>query len=156
MLLACGAKLQSHLPLEWVEEFPSKAAFLAWRRDRNNPALQPEIIVTLNFIPEGVNAKEIAKIYDEDDNGADAAFIAEASNLGLPGPALEKLLAMHSRAMVSSMHEALDYREWLIARMAQCPETGKWIRVRSTGPLCGLFGKLASSDKIADVLNSIA
>jgi hypothetical protein len=152
-LLAFGAQLQSHLPLEWVEEFPSKAAFLAWRRDRQNPKLQPQVIVTLNFIPDQVNAKEIVEAYA--DEGAEDAFLAYIKSLGLADEVLAKVLGFHSRAIVSVVHQALDSREWLIERMAQCPETAKWIRVKSDGPLCGLFGKLAPPEKIAEVLNSI-
>jgi hypothetical protein len=152
-LLAFGAHLQSHLPLEWVEEFESKAAYLAWRKDRTNPKLQPQVVVTLNFVPDEINAKEITEAYEAE--GAEDRFLAQVKGLGLEDAVLQEVLALHSRALVSVVREALDSREWLIERMAQCPENAKWIRVKSTGPLCGLFGKLASAEKIADVLDSI-
>src|ERR1700751_2884445 len=79
VVLTFGAKLQQHMPLEWVDVYASKADYLAHRRDprRNTPKAR----VSFNFEPVGFDLRAFAAGYEN--TAADDEFSELTANLGL-------------------------------------------------------------------------
>jgi hypothetical protein len=151
VLLTFGAQLRRHQPLTWVNEFASKDAFLAYRR---NPANKPRVNVSFHFEPDGMDAKGILKAYDT--TGAEDEFNALVKSLGLDSEMLKTLLALHSKAAVQACREALEAREYLVKEhMQKYPESAKVNMVRGKGKTFAMFGTQASKQTIAEHLSKI-
>lgn len=154
VLLTFGAHLRRHQPLNWTNEFESKEAFLAYRRNPQNT--KPRMTVSFNFEPDGVDAKAVIGAYEG--SGAEDIFNGAISALGLDPGKVERLLALHSKAVVQACREALDAREYLIKEhMSKYPESAKVIRVKGKGKgQSAMFGAQASKETIAEQLSKIS
>jgi hypothetical protein len=151
VFLTFGAPLRKHLPLEWVEEYPSKEAYIDALR---NPMHQPKRIVSFNFVTEGVNVDAIAESYN--DQNAQEKFVKLVRESGLDPKVIDKILEAHSRAVGSACREALEAREYLIQRIKTFPNTAKWIQVRGKGKgQLARFGYITSKEMRADLLSKI-
>jgi hypothetical protein len=153
VLLAFGTRLRRHQPLTWVNIFQSVAAFLAYRR--NPAANKPEVNVSFNFEPVGVDVKAIIGTFDSKKSAEDA-FSALLQSTGLDPGLVKKLLAAHSMAMVQACREALEAREYLVKEhMKKFPESAKVNRVCGPGKTFAAFGVEASKETIVEQLNKI-
>lgn len=151
VFLMFGAPLRKHLPLEWVEEYPSKEAYVA---SLSNPMQQPKRIVTFNFETAGVNVEAIAQSFNNQDAGE--KFVELVRSSGLDSKAIDKILEAHSQAVGSACREALEAREYLIQRMKSFPNTAKWIQVRGKGRgQLARFGYVTSKEMRQDLLSKI-
>jgi hypothetical protein len=154
VLLAFGTRLRRHQPLTWVNIFQSVAAFLAYRRSpaTNN---KPQVNVSFNFEPDGVDVKGIIKTFGSQESAEDA-FSTLVQSAGLDSGLVKKLLAAHSKAMVQACREALEAREYLVREhMKKFPESAKVNRVQGPGKTFAAFGVQASKETIAEQLNKI-
>jgi hypothetical protein len=151
VFLVFGAPLRKQLPLEWVEEYPSKEAYIDSLR---NPMHQPRRVVTFNFEVKGVNVEAIAESFNS--QTAEDKFVDLVRSSGLDDAAINKILEAHSRAVGSACREALDAREYLIKHMKAFPDTAKWIQVRGRGRgQVVRFGFVTSKEMRQDLLSKI-
>lgn len=151
VLVMFGGRLRKVLPLEWIDEWPDKAAFITWRKTQEP---KPKTTVFFNFEPAGLDARAITEAFE-------AKFAEEEfTNLLNDSPMGEdlraKLLAAHSKAVASNARETLAAREYLMSMMRAVPETAKWNRVRGVGKgQFAQFGKQATKETIFEYLSKI-
>lgn len=153
-----GGALRTNLPLEWVDEFPSKAAYLAFRRapTRNPPVTK----ITFNFEPTGFSAQAVMAAFSTPFRYAELQFAQLVSDtlktLGATPEQLSALMVSHSAAVAAASQETLKARRYLHGLMHNVPEEAKWYRVLS--PERGIFarfGHTAPDEEIADLLSAI-
>jgi len=151
VLMMFGARLRKVLPLEWIDEWPDKAAFIAWRKTQEP---KPKATVFFNFEPAGLDARAIAEAFES--KFAEEEFTNLLNDSGMSEETRAKLLAAHSKAVAANSRETLTAREYLMGMMRAVPETAKWNRVRGKGKgQFAQFGKQATKETIAEYLSKI-
>ena len=151
VLLTFGAKLCRHMPLEWVNIFPNRAAYIESRR---NPAYKSKAVVTFNIDLLSTNVKAIAEAYHGETN--EDKFTSLVNGSGLDSALVAELLKLHSFAVASACREALEAREYLVSLMKQVPDSAKWNHVKGAGAgRFARFGRNASKETIAGLLEKI-
>jgi hypothetical protein len=150
VLLTFGARLCSHMPLEWVYEYPSLDAYLKALHDHTS--VKPTI--TFNFDLNGADVRAIVEAYDGKDS--EDKFVQAVKSAGLDPKVEKEILLLHSKAVAENCRECLDGCEYLIERRQAFPSTAKWIQVRGRGRGEFVrFGYDTSKEMRADLLNKI-
>ncbi len=151
VLVMFGGRLRKTLPLEWIDEWPDKSAFIAWRREQSP---KPKTTVFFNFEPAGLDARAITDAFESE--FAEEEFTNLLNDSGMAEETRAKLLAAHSKAVAANARETLAAREYLMNMMRAVPETAKWNRVRGAGKgQFAQFGKQATRETIAEYLSKI-
>src|ERR1700747_2408883 len=146
-----GAQRVRHMPLEWVNYFPRRSAYIESRR---NPAYKSKVVVTFNIDLLSTNVKAIAEAYHA--KSSEDKFTQLVNGSGLDSALATELLKLHSMAVASACREALEAREYLIGLMKAVPDSAKWNHVRGTGAgQFARFGRNASKETIAGLLEKI-
>jgi hypothetical protein len=151
VLLTFGAKLCRHMPLEWVNVFKDRAAYIESRR---NPNYKSKVNVTFNFDFKSADVKAIAEAYHAETN--EEKFTELVRGSGLDETLANDLLKLHSMAVASACRESLEAREYLVGLMKAVPDSAKWNHVHGTGRgQFARFGRNASKETVADMLDKI-
>lgn len=150
--LTFGAPIRKNLPLEWVDEYPSKDAYIASLYPGST--VKPKRIITFNFVTEGVNVEAIAQSFYSE--AAQDKFVELVRGSGLDPKRIEKILQAHSLALGSACREALAAWEYVLERERRFPDGAKWIQVRGKGRgEVVRFGYGTSKEMREDLLSKI-
>jgi hypothetical protein len=152
ILLTFGATLCSHMPLEWVDIYPSVRAYLDALHGR---IPKPDPFITFNVDLQSTNLKAILEAANATKNEDKFSELVKSSGLA-PELVLE-LLKLHSFAVASACREALEWREWLLEqKKTLVPDRAKWVQVRGHGAgECARFGYGTSEEKRFELLEEI-
>ena len=158
VLMMFGARLRKMLPLEWIDEFSDRAAFIAaWdcaKHQLRDAAKRPKTTVFFNFEPDGIDARAITKAFGSET--AEEEFTRLLNDSAIDEQTRARLLAAHSSAVAANAREALLAREYLISLMRAVPESAKWNQVRGSGKgSFARFGKGATKETIVEQLSKI-
>jgi hypothetical protein len=152
VLLTFGARLWHHMPLEWVDIYPSVDAYLDALHGR---IPKPEPFITFNVDLQSTNVKAILEAAKATKNEDKFSEVVRTS--GIQPELVTELLKLHSFAVASACREALEWREWLLEqKKTLVPNRAKWVHVRGRGAgECVRFGYGTSAEKRFELLEDI-
>jgi hypothetical protein len=153
VLLAFGARLVHHCPMEWVDVHESRENFCRHLEDRFDKKYQPKPRVTFNFDAESIPAIEFVRAFNTDYEVLNAGL--EELIKELPADQQDRIRAAVSAISVRLCREALLQREWLVSQIKRMPENAKWDHVNGHNQKCVRMGKNSSAELRSEFLSKI-